>query len=137
MEKADGQLWQIAIDALRTLQEYNWPGNVRELENVIERAVVLARDAKITSRELPPTLLGDFFYVPEKKEKTDYRNLSYREAKEKALNLFNRTYISTVLRETGGNMTLASEKSGMDRSNFKKVFRKCDLSVKEFRKKKR
>jgi DNA-binding NtrC family response regulator len=33
--------------ALRALEEYSWPGNVRELENVIERAVVLARDETI------------------------------------------------------------------------------------------
>jgi DNA-binding NtrC family response regulator len=25
------------------LQQYDWPGNVRELENVIERAVIMAR----------------------------------------------------------------------------------------------
>src|SRR5262249_41853697 len=29
---------------LRELQSYDWPGNVRELQNVIERAVILARN---------------------------------------------------------------------------------------------
>jgi transcriptional regulator with GAF, ATPase, and Fis domain len=33
--------------ALRALQEYSWPGNVRELQNVLERAVILARDGDI------------------------------------------------------------------------------------------
>lgn len=50
-------------DARRLLLDYHWPGNVRELENVMERAVILARDKRITpdllpvktsSRELPP-----------------------------------------------------------------------------------
>ena len=29
------------------LRSYDWPGNVRELQNVIERAVILARDGKL------------------------------------------------------------------------------------------
>ncbi len=33
--------------ALRRLVEYRWPGNVRELENVIERAVILARGSTL------------------------------------------------------------------------------------------
>src|SRR5262249_7120598 len=29
------------------LQNYDWPGNVRELQNVMERAVILAKDGKL------------------------------------------------------------------------------------------
>jgi transcriptional regulator with GAF, ATPase, and Fis domain len=32
-----------SAEALARLREYNWPGNVRELENIIERAMILAR----------------------------------------------------------------------------------------------
>ena len=32
---------------VRQLAAYSWPGNVRELENVIERAVILARDGRM------------------------------------------------------------------------------------------
>jgi len=42
-----------ADDALAMLTEYDWPGNVRELENVIERAVILARSNSITAALLP------------------------------------------------------------------------------------
>jgi len=38
------------------LERYGWPGNVRELENVIERALVLARSDVITPADLPPEL---------------------------------------------------------------------------------
>ncbi len=34
-------------DCARTLMEYPWPGNVRELQNVIERAVITARDGRL------------------------------------------------------------------------------------------
>jgi two-component system response regulator HydG len=40
-------------EALACLEGYRWPGNVRELENVIERAVVLARGAVIEAANLP------------------------------------------------------------------------------------
>ncbi len=43
-------------DALEKLMAYAWPGNVRELENVIERAVILARTDRITARDLPPNV---------------------------------------------------------------------------------
>ena len=39
-------------DAYRKLQDYAWPGNVRELENVIERAVILARSDQIDAEDL-------------------------------------------------------------------------------------
>ena len=29
------------------MQAYPWPGNIRELENIIERAVIMARDGKL------------------------------------------------------------------------------------------
>jgi two-component system response regulator HydG len=45
-------------EALDLLQGYAWPGNVRELENVVERAVVLARGDLLSPADLPETLAG-------------------------------------------------------------------------------
>jgi DNA-binding NtrC family response regulator len=39
-------------EALAKLREYNWPGNVRELENIIERAMILAKGAPLTAPHL-------------------------------------------------------------------------------------
>ncbi len=39
-------------DALAQLQGYSWPGNVRELENVIERALILARGSSLGVADL-------------------------------------------------------------------------------------
>ncbi len=41
-----------AADGLQKLREYNWPGNVRELENIIERAMILARGAPLGATHL-------------------------------------------------------------------------------------
>ncbi len=42
--------------AMAALLDYPWPGNVRELENVIERAVVLARTDVVAESDLPDNL---------------------------------------------------------------------------------
>src|SRR5450432_4604196 len=38
--------------AVEALMQYGWPGNVRELENVIERAMILARGSEVTAADL-------------------------------------------------------------------------------------
>src|SRR5450432_1754212 len=43
----------ILPDAFQKLLDYSWPGNVRELQNALEYAVVLARQDRITVKELP------------------------------------------------------------------------------------
>lgn len=46
----------ILPETYEILLNYPWPGNVRELQNMIERAVVLARDGRITPSNLPPEM---------------------------------------------------------------------------------
>src|SRR5206468_9598878 len=50
-------------EALAALKVYDWPGNVRELQNVVERAVITAREGPI-SFELPS--VPDATLVPER-----------------------------------------------------------------------
>ncbi|HKY06489.1 MAG TPA: sigma-54 dependent transcriptional regulator, partial [Blastocatellia bacterium] len=42
----------LSAEVLSTLEAYNWPGNVRELENVIERAVIIARGQEVERGDL-------------------------------------------------------------------------------------
>jgi formate hydrogenlyase transcriptional activator len=39
---------EIADESMLALQQYHWPGNVRELRNVIERAMILNSDRKLS-----------------------------------------------------------------------------------------
>jgi DNA-binding NtrC family response regulator len=43
----------IDSEAMRALIGYDWKGEVRELENVIERAVIFAKEDFITLKDLP------------------------------------------------------------------------------------
>ena len=47
---------RITAAAMEALTAWSWPGNVRELENVMERAVVLARGDEITAEDLPTAI---------------------------------------------------------------------------------
>src|SRR5205807_664178 len=38
--------------AIGALTAYNWPGNVRELENVVERAIIVARGPEVLASDL-------------------------------------------------------------------------------------
>ncbi len=46
----------VDTEALQILISHSWPGNVRELENVMERAVLLAKQKVINVSHLPPEL---------------------------------------------------------------------------------
>ena len=47
-----GRRLTLSPESERAIVEHTWPGNVRELENVMERAVVLARSEAITPEDL-------------------------------------------------------------------------------------
>jgi two-component system NtrC family response regulator len=50
----------VSRETMDLLMRYAYPGNVRELQNVVERAVVMARGDTLTQSDLPPALLGRF-----------------------------------------------------------------------------
>ncbi len=94
------QLSGIATPALRALRAYHWPGNIRELQNVMERAVILARD-EVTSAELP----GIFRLLPNGEMSTGHGLL--KEAERQA--------IIAALKATAGNRRLAADRLGISR----------------------
>ena len=57
--KLHRQVKAVETEAMRRLQSYQWPGNIRELENVLTRAIALARSDVISPDELEFSLGGD------------------------------------------------------------------------------
>ena len=49
--------------------------------------------------------------------------LAYAEAKKRVLTEFTEAYVAALLRVTGGNMSEAARRSGLDRSNFRRLVR--------------
>jgi len=52
-EKYDRPISGVSQAAYQRLFSHQWPGNVRELQNVIERAVLLAKNDQIEPVDLP------------------------------------------------------------------------------------
>jgi DNA-binding NtrC family response regulator len=57
-KKNDCRVTYIHPDVLAQFEGYSWPGNVRELRNVIEHAVIVAREGTLMTSHLPPGLLS-------------------------------------------------------------------------------
>ncbi|HEX6800887.1 MAG TPA: sigma 54-interacting transcriptional regulator [Candidatus Binatia bacterium] len=53
----------LSQDCIRRLEAYHWPGNVRELQNIIERAVITARDGRLNLDRALPESVSSFTAV--------------------------------------------------------------------------
>ncbi len=51
------EVTSISPEVMEILLAHSWPGNVRELENVIEHAIIIAKQEKILPKDLPQYLL--------------------------------------------------------------------------------
>lgn len=91
----------LSSEAMPILMGYAWPGNIRELENVIERAILLARGRWITPEDLPSRITTDFSYLPPLLPED---NLSLKKASSR----LERDLIKKALELTGGNRTQAA-----------------------------
>jgi two-component system response regulator AtoC len=90
----------VSDDALERMVNYRWPGNVRELENVIERAVILARGDRITLDDLPENVARPGAGA----DATGPENFALKPARRAA----EAGVIRRALRATGGNRTRAA-----------------------------
>jgi DNA-binding NtrC family response regulator len=57
-KKNDCRITDIHPEALGRLMDYSWPGNVRELRNVLERAIVLAREGTLMASHFLPAIIN-------------------------------------------------------------------------------
>jgi transcriptional regulator with PAS, ATPase and Fis domain len=130
-KKMGKNIFEIPQDVLGVLTGYDWPGNVRELENVIERAVVLATEGTmIQLSHLPDKLLEAHIDGG-----TRLRGLSYREAKQRAVDSFNIEFLERLLQMNRGNITQAAKQAKMDGANFRRLMRKCGIRAEEHKQK--
>jgi len=97
-------------EALLTLQNYFYPGNVRELENMVERAVLMARGRVIMPEHFPSTASprgNGEGSVPE----IDLLALPFH----RSIAELEKRLITKVLKETGGNKSEAANRLQINR----------------------
>ena len=114
--------------ALQAMARYSWPGNVRELQNVIERTYYLANPPSIRYGDLPTYLTSHEGSVD---EQASWKELPYREAKDQAIEAFEREYLTYHLAKSGRNISQAASECGVDRRTLHRLINRYHLHEEE------
>jgi DNA-binding NtrC family response regulator len=110
--------------AMQTLKRHPWPGNVRELENIIERALILSRHAKLDVDDFPEELrfsptapsMGLADRQEEEAAEANGDVANGAAGLKHALKLPERELILKVLEEVRWNRSEAAKRLGIHRS---------------------
>ncbi|MDH3224633.1 MAG: sigma-54 dependent transcriptional regulator [Gemmatimonadota bacterium] len=108
----------VTPEAWKVLEAYDWPGNVRQLRNVIERAVALDTDGRITVSDLPPELRERRQPSPQDNHAgpyPDWVELPYAEAWNEATRRFRSAYLTYLMEQHDGNVSKAARAAGVSR----------------------
>jgi nitrogen regulation protein NR(I) len=137
----------ISREVLAALEDYHWPGNVRELENVIRRALVVAKTDAILPSDLPPELISPKNGSPASASPlplavassaagglVDVSALAQalfrharRDSKLKIIPAVERELIIQALVETQGNQVQAAKLLGITRATLRKRVEKFGI----------
>ncbi|HVV73965.1 MAG TPA: helix-turn-helix domain-containing protein, partial [Verrucomicrobiae bacterium] len=133
----------IAPAALKALEKYHWPGNVRELENIIRRALVMAKGEAILVSELPGEVTGQGPGVTSgapivagagEGAAEDVMALARqlflwarKDPKLKVIPTVERELVIQALKETNGNQVHAAKLLGITRATLRKRVEKFGI----------
>lgn len=116
---------RISPQALRILEGHPWPGNVLELRNCISFAATMSFGPQIEPDDLPdlhgnePTAIDTVAgLVPR------FAQLNYNEAIELGKENAARAYLNYVIEETGGNVTEAARRAGIERASLHRALKR-------------
>lgn len=121
---------RISEEAMSLLDSYSWPGNVRELENIIQQAIIFAKDGFIDADTLPPEILegrirpsltkGELKDEKDRRTEAIIRDIEYG-------------FLKRILSKTRGNITRAAEISGYDRRQIQNLTKKHGINIENFK----
>ncbi len=106
---------EIPLEIENILINYDWPGNVRELKNVVERAVLLSNNSKLSAEHL---LLGSA---------TEIKESGYEEDEDQSISTVEKKHIMEILKETSWRMTKASKILGINRTTLYNKIKHYDI----------
>jgi DNA-binding NtrC family response regulator len=122
---------ELAPQAIEALCSYHWLGNVRQLRNCLERAVLLADNSRITTKELPPEVV----YKTPSTVSVSYNvteasaTNSFQNASPTALRDVEKQQIISALEKTGWHRGKTAEILGISPSTLYRRLREYDLDV--------
>jgi len=106
--------------AANKLDQHEWPGNIRELYNILQRAVLCSPGAQIAAAaiDLNASHDGRGHLMREAIRET------FRGAKLRAIQCFERDYVRQMMDKHQGNVTRAAHEAGKDRRAFGRLAKK-------------
>lgn len=119
----------VTPQVLEQFLAHAWPGNVRELENTIQGLTAMVKGDAIEPSHLPV-----FKGRPCPENDSLEMQLPYKELKEQLLERFTTRYVNQLLKETGGNVTEAADRSRIKRQSLQKIFKRYGIDPSQFRK---
>ncbi|MDY0360030.1 MAG: sigma-54 dependent transcriptional regulator [Desulforegulaceae bacterium] len=129
-KKLEKPLKSISPKLMDTFLKLPWEGNIRELENTIIRGIIYSRSDSINP--------VDSGVVSQNKYNADfdtyeYKDMDYKNAKEKNLYEFNVKIIGENLLATKGNVSQAAKNLGLDRQGLQKIMKRYKIEADEYR----
>ena len=103
--------------AMQALAAHRWPGNVRELRNVLEQANALAEGP----------LLEPWDLALDGVTSAAAPDVGFAEAKRRAVEDFERRYLSAALAAHGGNVSRTADAIGMVRQSLQQKLRELGM----------
>jgi DNA-binding NtrC family response regulator len=114
---------------VRVLQDYEWPGNVRELQNFVERIVSMCLPGQeILPEDMPEELSVRHAAVGGRGPMLAFSaDLPFHDAKTDAITVFEKEYLSDLLKRHGGNISQAARTAGIDRKTIHRMLAKYEI----------
>ncbi len=85
----------------------------------------MAQADHIQPSDFPPAIFDSVGPVDIPEPVEDVVHLSFRDAKDRAVCSFERRYVEALMRRTKGNVSEAARMAGLDRSNFRRIVKRC------------
>lgn len=114
-------------DTMAWMKRYSWPGNVRELENMIHREFLLAEGPAIKIKEIEPLNKERRKNLLDRRQKL-FWDCNFNEAKARVISQFERRYLSWMIKETHGNVSMAANRAGKERRALGKLLKKYGIA---------
>lgn len=121
------QVAGITPEAYLVLRAYEWPGNVRELQNVIRRAIALAKESLIGLNDLPDSL------VTSAGEKRSAEGGGFFDLREQCVATFEHDYLAALLKRHRGNVKTAAAEARVPRGTLYRLMKNHGLDSADFR----